>query len=197
MKRGTKKPYPVEKYLQRIKDFYAKHKRVPKYNEIEKGDATRRPLVRAFGSWDKAVQAALGKHAANIRWSKNDAKKIIVEKFVALGRHVVPEDFTTTELYGIGKCYGTFYSGVEDATNNSLRLEILRAIKELTQPGLGAPTHNEIFEQLRIKKIIIAEKQLTANLRAFVNSGYVQFGRYDKIGWWKITEAGNVLLLRR
>lgn len=189
---------PKEYYAKRILAFYKKNNRVPKQEEIEKPGATRRALVKHFGSWDNAVQTAIGKRAVNQRWSDAELSEILAKEIQKkIPNYVLPKDFPKKVNDICIARYGSVFGAIEKLLNDSysLRFVVLEIIDFLTPPGVGAPTTAEIMSVLGAeKKIILPIIQLIGILKRCVTDGLLQSGKYDRLVWWELTRAGKEFL---
>lgn len=185
-----KKPYPIDRYLQRVKDFYAKHGRIPRAEECEKGQSTNKHLIKHFGSWDAVVRHAIGQPSQYQMRNDETFKELFVSRFNAKGKPLTIKDFTRTEIKAIQKYLGSVTAASEKYLLNSNRLELMRIIDQLMPSGCDAPTTQEIYGAALQSGLELSIYEVRGYLDRCVRQNLITSGRYDQTVWWKLTPAG-------
>lgn len=193
-KMATKKPYPIERYIERVKDFYAKNGRAPMANECHLGQSTNKHLVKHFGSWDAMLQKVLGVRGKKIRWSDEEFKILFDHVRNEKQRLPMTTDFTRNQINMITRHIGSITGGCEKYLGNSVRMEVMRCVDELMPAGVDAPTTHEILDAMKRKNFSLNINEMRGILNFCVRQEFVECGRYDRTVWWKLTASGKEFL---
>ncbi|MDP1675691.1 MAG: hypothetical protein Q8L88_02405 [Bacteroidota bacterium] len=185
-----KKPYPIEKYLQRIKDFHAEFGRAPHSGECKGTSTTYNRLVKHYGSWQKAVEAAIGVTPKYRMIPDSEVKQLLVTMHKEKNRLPHIDDFSKGQNKLINTRFGSVTCANELIFNDSVRLRTLDALQELTPAGVENATTQEICSLMNKKGFAIAIYSVSRLLDASRKENFVVSGRYDKAMWWSLTNAG-------
>lgn len=183
-----KKPYPTEKYLQRIKDFFDKNGRVPHSNEC--GQSTSKILAKRGITWQQAVERATGEKAQYTFKSDNDVANMLRAKKEDLQRLPHPDDLSRGERALIEKRYKNLTLANEAVFRDSQRVQVLFMLQKLTPPGCDNATTAEIVGEFAKKGKAISVYAVRGLLFYSCQENYVRTGRYDKLSWWALTRSG-------
>lgn len=190
---ATKKPLPIEFYLQRIRDFYKKNGRAPKCEECERGQFTYERLTREYGSWENAVKAAIGIQTKYTYRTDESFVELIKRKAFEIGGLPLGKSFTQAERGAIVKRFGNVNAGSEFVLGNSVRLEILRIIKTANDTA-NPPITQEILAAAQKAGVQITMYELRGLLDLCARGRLLINGRYDRTVWWKLTFDGKELI---
>jgi hypothetical protein len=185
-----KKPYPIDRYLQRVRDFYAKHGRIPRSDECEKGQSTNKHLIKHYGSWDAVIKHALGQPSNYQPRNDESFKDLFVGRFNEKGKLLTIKDFSRAEYRAIQKYFGSITAASEKYLLNSNRLEIMRIVNRLMPSGCDAPTTQEIYGAAMQSGLELSIYEVRGYLDHCVRQNLMSSGRYDQTVWWKLTPAG-------
>jgi hypothetical protein len=89
--------------------------------------------------------------------------------------------------------WGSTNEYFESSLGTSPRVEILRAIDQLTPPGCDVATPAEILTEIQ-KKMSFPKNLCSMNMRFLSADGFITGGQYDRTRWWKLTPAGKSFL---
>ena len=186
--------YPIEKYLQRIKDFYAEHGRAPLSQECKGTNTTYIRLVAHYGSWQKAVDAAIGIQTKYQFKSNDEVGMMLQTMFTEKNRLPHIDDFSKGQNKLINTRFGSVTLANELIFKDSVRLQALRVLQELTPSGVDNATTQEICSLLNKNNVPVTIYSVSKLLDSSRKENLVISGRYDKAMWWSLTNAGNKFL---
>jgi hypothetical protein len=155
----------------------------------------RRIAEKEFESWDKAVMAATGKPSNHHAWTGGELLETLRSLYARLGRYP-----TRKEIEGerrglftkICKEYLSLNEALECAIGKSPRLEVLRALSELTPPGCDKATTSDVRAQLEMKGVILSNQMVAQHLaESRIHRDLVTSGKCDRTTWWKLTPKGK------
>jgi len=188
--------YTNDDLIRWARDYLNKYGRVPKVKDARGGFA--RTVIKRFGSWNIYIRTALDKPANHHEWTREELITLLRDFWKKNNRFPIKDEIVEDgrDIYGIiVKYFGSVNSYFEEAIGTSPRVEILRALKQLTPPGCDAASPSEIIAQIR--KIIPMPQNLYAfNMRSLAEEGYAVGGKYDRTRWWKLTTKGLEFLKR-
>ena len=153
-------------------------------------------VKKRFGSWSAYIDAAL-KMRSNYHIWKPEELTLLVCAF--WNKHHRFPAYTELAEDGrdihaiIAKQFGSMNKYFESALGTSPRVEVLRAIQELTPPGCDVATPSEIIAQIR-KKMIFPTNLCRITIRFLASDGYIVSGKYDRTRWHKLTPSGKTFL---
>jgi hypothetical protein len=192
MKNVPHKPHtPVETYLQRIRDYYAKHGVAPKSEACERGQSTNKHLVKIYGSWQKAVEAAIGIGTNYRLLTDDDVKQIVRRMRDEKGRFPHIDDFTRNDQQLIDKRFGNITLVNEATFNDSIRLRILVVLQDLSPAGVDGATTPEIHHLLNKRGYQVPVFSVRGLLEYSRKQGLISTNRLDKVILWSLTNAGK------
>ncbi|MGD0591069.1 MAG: hypothetical protein ABSA44_09760 [Bacteroidota bacterium] len=186
--------YTDQQMLDRACVFYKKNNKPPRIADFNPGFAVT--AAKRFGSWNNYIDAALKMRANYHNW-KPEELTFLVRTFWEKNHRFPVQNELTEDGRDIDKIlikhFGSINKYFESAIGTSPRVEILRAIKELTPPGCHVATPAEILAQIR-KKIPFPTNLCSFNMRTLSVDGYVMSGKYDRTRWHKLTPKGREFL---
>jgi hypothetical protein len=182
----------TEQYLQRIRDFHKKNNRVPHSEEC--GEYTNKVLVKRLGSWDAAVRAALGIRSGYAMLTRDDITAEISARYKELGRIPFTKDFTTAFEKQAKKFFPNVLCACEAALKTSLRVEVLRALRQLTPPGCDYATTQEIAAHLTRCELTVNNYEAMSILDLCRRDALIAGTRGDRLMLWQLTTAGKKFL---
>lgn len=188
-KQHIKQPYPTDRYLQRIKDFYGKNGRVPKAEEC--GQWTNKILVKRFGSWDAAIQAAVGKPGTYRRWDTESIRKLLQEKQSALNRFPGYDDLSAHDKSIVSHHYGSMIKACEALIGGSVRTHLLYILDRLTPPGCSNATTQEIHAEAVKTGYTVTINEVRRYLDLSQRERLLSIGKTDRTTWWSLTHDGK------
>lgn len=186
--------YTNQQLVKQAQDIFRKHRRVPRLTDFPPGK--RAKIYIRFGTWRKFLVQAIGKEPVIKYWNKEDLV-IFAREFYSKHRRFPLNEETVYEgrnfKHIIIDRFGSTSQWLEESIGTSPRVEILRAIAELTPPGCETATPREILAHIRTKM------DFPTNLMSFNTAGlseatYITGGRLDRTSWWKLTNAGRKFL---
>jgi hypothetical protein len=186
--------YTNQQLIKEAQTIYQRFNRVPRLTDFPPGK--RAKIYIRFGTWRMFLLQAIGKEPVLKYWSKEDLVKFAREFYSRHHRFPLNEE-TVYEGRNIrNNILHRFHSAnewLEESIGTSPRVEILRAIAELTPPGCETATPREILAHIRTKM------DFPTNLMSFNTAGlseatYITGGRLDRTSWWKMTNAGRKFL---
>lgn len=178
--------------LERIRSYAQETKKRPTSKNV--GDTFGRVARERFGSWNKAVEMALGLPPLKVKRSDDDLLEILRGKYAALGRLPLAGDVEsiTTRLW---KRFGGLNEALEQAVGTSVRLEVLRSLKALTPPGCDVASSHEISEYLKSKRSMRFDvHQVGSMLETQHRAGLVEKSAGDVRPTWRLTAKGQEFL---
>ncbi|MBI2427510.1 MAG: hypothetical protein HYV29_01685 [Ignavibacteriales bacterium] len=184
-----KKPYPIERYLKRIKEFYDTHGRVPLSHEC--GQSTFRVLATRGIAWQQAVEKATGKKAHYTFKSDDDVANMLRAKREELHRLPHPDDLSRGERALVEKRFKNLTVANETIFNDSERVRVLLMLNQLTPPGCDNATTAEIVGEFAKQGKQVSVYVVRGLLFYSFRENYVRTGRYDRLAWWSLTNEGK------
>jgi len=192
--RKYKLHYTNDDLLSRAREFYKKNGKPPRIADFNPGFAVT--AKKRFGSWNDYVKTALNVRPNYHHW-KREELILLAQKFWKK-HHRFPAD---TELVEDGRDihdiivyqFGSMSQYFEKSIGTSLRVEILRAILELTTGRCNEATPAEILAQIR-KKVPCTINSCSMTTRFLSDAGYIINGKYDRSVWHKLTPKGKTFL---
>jgi len=190
-KRRYKPAYSTEFYLQRIKDYYSKHGRLPRYEDC--GQFTGRVLARRGINWQTAIRMAVGESVApTYRQDLNDDvfAQLIMNTYRQKNRILLKEDFTQRDIRQIEKRFGNITRVNERFIGDSLRYRILLVLQELTPAGVEGATTAEIHSLIVKKGFNITPAVVRGLLEFSKTTNLVTTSTLVRIVLWNLTAHG-------
>jgi hypothetical protein len=186
--------YTDEQLLDKARQFYKKNNRVPGMNDFPGG--LSRTIIKRIGDWTTYLNRAIGKNPAYKFWQKDDLIKFAREfwhnnKRFPINNEIAFEGRNIRNI--ILNRFSSVNEWLEESIGTSPRIEILRAIDELTPPGCDEATPREILAYIR-KRMMFPTNLLGFNSANLSESGYITGGRLDRTSWWKLTPKGREFL---
>jgi hypothetical protein len=183
-----KKTYPTDQYLKRIKDFFVKNNRIPSCYEC--GQSTNKILVKRLGTWQAAVEAAIGLRPKYRQLTDEDVEKIIVQMRSQMNRLPHMADFERNDQQQIMKRFKNITIANELVFNDSVRLRALKALQQLTPPGVENASSQEIFDLLKKDGFDVQLSAVRGLLDYSRKEGLILTNRYDRQVLWSFTNKG-------
>lgn len=183
-----KKAYPTDQYLKRIKDFFAEHNRIPSCYEC--GQSTNKILVKRLGTWQAAVEAAIGLRPKYRQLTDEEVKQIIMRMRTEKNRFPRIEDFARIDQQQIMRRFGNITLANELVFNDSIRLRALMALQELTPAGVDNASSQEISQLLKKSGFDVLLSAVRGLLDYSRKHGLIQTNRYDRQVLWSLTNTG-------
>jgi hypothetical protein len=186
----------TEQYLQRIRDFYAKHKRAP--HTLECGQHTYKALLKEFPSWDAAVQQSIKIYAPSRSWTRNDIAAVLRSLRDNLHRLPTAEDLPGRVKAAMQKEFGNITDANEAVFGTSMMRIALIALNNLLTPHCDRATSQEVRTELDNQAAITLSLSTTMRLLQMACvRGLVISGKYSRIAWWSLTNEGRVFLKKK
>lgn len=187
-KKQHKPSYSTEFYLQRIKDYYTKHGRLPRYEDC--GQFTGKVLARRGINWQSAIQMAIGVEPTYRKLTDDAIAQIIMNTYRTKQRILVKEDFSSRDLRQIEKRFGNITLVNERFINDSLRYRILLVLQELTPAGVEGATTAEIHSIIVKKGFNITPSVVRGLLEYSKQTNLVTTSSLVRIVLWNLTVSG-------
>jgi hypothetical protein len=187
--------YTNEKMIELAQEFFQKNNVPPRQADFKPGYVVT--VVKRFKSWGNYIDKALHLPANYRNWKREELQEIL-RKFWEKNKRFPPDGELMEDGRDVSaiikRFWGTKNKYFEATIGTSPRIEVLRAILELTPPGCDQATPAEINALLQNKMSF--SKQLYAyTIRELSADGFITGGKYDRTGWWKLTPAGKSFLI--
>jgi len=187
------KKLTIEYLTRLVRDFYTKHKRVPRSNEFPSN--IRQEAAAQWGSWEAFVSDVLDKKAARHFWTDDELLKWLRDLYDELQRFPAAADVAArseTVLQLLYKRFGNLHEACDEAIGTSVRAEVLLALDHLTPETCPNASTREIEEEV-LKAGIKTAKSVVSNTLAYLKrEQLVTGGRLSKTYWWSLTQKGRV-----
>jgi len=181
---ARKKMLP-EYFLNRIREFQKKNGRPPRSDEFNA--PFHGNIMKYFGSWQKAVQAALGITLNHAHKSDAELTAEIKNFLLANGRIPNYSELKSAKLLCIR--FGSYAESIGAALSFNPEKEILRAIQRLTSTTAYASLY-EIAADLAVWKPI-TRPQVRGFICNLVHLELVEIRRGDRIALYKLSPKGR------
>ena len=181
------KKLPPEYFLNRIREYQQKNGKPPRSNDFN--GPFQKNIKQQFGSWEKAVDAALGVKLNHAH--RTDAELLAeIKNFVAANNRI-PNRTEIKHGAIIVARFGSYAIALENAIGFNPQTEALRALQLLTSNCLPPASLLEIAST-----VVLIGRPLTLNqLRGFVDNltrlGLIEIWRGDRIALYKLTVKGK------
>jgi hypothetical protein len=176
---------PPEYFLNRIREFQKKNGRAPRSNEFSA--PFHRNMMKHFGSWQKAVYAALGVKLNYAR--RNDAELLAeISNFVAVNKRIPNHSELKCDTQLCSR-FGSYAAAVEAAIGFNPQTAILKRLRQLTSTTSYASLY-EIAAELKDTGAPMTQPQVRGLLGSLVHSELVEIRRGDRIALYKMTSRG-------
>jgi len=186
----------TEQYLQRIRDFYAKHKRAP--HTLECGQHTYKTLLKEFPSWDAAVRQAIKIYAPSRSWTREDIAAVLISTRDNLHNLPTAEDLPRRVKIAMQKEFGNMTDANEAIFGTSTMRIVLSALCDLITPQCDRATSEEVRAYLDNEAAIKLSISTTMRILQMSHErGFVSTGKYSRIAWWSLTNEGRAFLFKK
>lgn len=177
---------PPEYFLNRIREFQKKNGRPPRSDEFSA--PFHKNMMKHFGSWQKAVYAALGIKLNYAR--RSDAELLAEISDFRFLKQRIPNRSELKSDTQICKRFGSYAEAVEAATGFNPQTAILRALEQLTSATPHASLY-EIATELKNISAPITQPQIRGILGSLAQRGLIEVRRGDRIRLYKLDARGR------
>jgi len=179
------KKLPPEYFLNRIREYEKKNGKPPRSNDFN--GPFQKNIKRQFGSWEKAVDAALGVKLNHGR--RTDAELLAEIKVFVDANNRIPNRSELKHDFVLR--FGSYAVAIEKAIGYNPEYAILKTLWFLTI----TTTHASLPEIAEASELTGGRKLTTNQLRGFVDNlsrrGLIDVHRGDRIALYKLTAKGR------
>jgi len=178
-----------------VSSFYRSHNRVPTTSDVS---ATFIKRVRShWGSWENGMKAVLQVKPGRHQWSDEEILQVLRDLRAKLNRFPKATDLENVKKSlrrHVTMRFGGLNNALEKGLHDSPRIQILKALRELTPPLCDSASTREIAALLQEKKTPLSTQEIGVHLDDARRAGYVDCKRYSETSAWWLTGLGKGLL---
>lgn len=177
---------PDEYYLNRIREFQKKHKRIPKSNELNGNFFTR--VKKIYGTWEKGVEAATGELR---NYGKRTEEELLdpIRKFYA-AHNRMPAILEIPRRGQVIKVFGSHGDAMLAALGFHPERIVLDALRALTV-SVELASINEIQYQLKQNSYNVSIAMIRGTLVRYERKNFVSITHGDRVRLYRITNDGK------
>jgi len=178
-----------EYFLNRIREFEKKNGRPPRSDDFN--GPFHKNIMKHFGSWQKAIDAAL--HVKVNYGRKSDAELLKEISDFVLANKRIPNHSELRNEQQLSDHFGSYAAAIETAIGFNPQTAILRALQQLTL-NTSYASHAEIASEMQRCGDPITQPQIRGLLSLLGQRGLVDVRRGDRIRLYRLTSEGRKML---